>query len=186
MGPDCTGRVKPAVGSQPLCLSFPISKEVGLWWRLSEVCRSHHSEQRQPQPHPSRCPPQQNVGGSPSCPPPSSHAVRLLPAPAICPLIGQVHVLPPDGASVQSGGRASRPLRTEQAAPATSPEVTPGAERPPRGRRQVLSARPVLLGHVLGARGPVAGPRGVHTHRDTWQGTLGCGARGAGCPGAHA
>lgn len=105
---------------------------------------------------------------------------RLLPAPAICPLTGQVHVLPPDGASVQSRGRAPRPLRTEQAAPATSPEVTPGAERPPRGRRQVLSARPVPLGHVPGARGPVAGPRGVHTHRDTWQGTLGCSARGAG------
>lgn len=69
MGPDCTGRVKPLVGSQLLCLSFPISKQMGLWWRLSKVCRSHSSEQRQLRPHPSRCPHQQNVGGSPLLPP---------------------------------------------------------------------------------------------------------------------
>lgn len=83
-----------------------------------------------------------------SCPPPSSPQCRLLLALAIHSVAGLVHVLPPDGASAQRGGRAPRPLRMEQAAPAASPKVTPGGERPPWGHRRVLSARPVLLGHM--------------------------------------
>lgn len=186
MGPDCTGRVKPAVGSQPLCLSFPISKEVGLWWRLSEVCRSHHSEQRQPQPHPSRCPPQQNVGGSPSCPPPSSRAVQAAPGPghlpthwagarpasrwSLCPEQRAGTSALTDGAGgtrhISRGDSRSRETPARSQAGAVGTACAPGPRAGgawPRGRSAGCAHTP---GHLAGHSG-VQRPWG-------------------GCPGAHA
>lgn len=178
---DHMGRVKSWVGSQPLCLSFPIRKQVGLWWGRREACRNHLREQRQHQPQPHGVPCQWDVRGLPSsAPTPATPAVPGLPP-------GRAQILDENGLLMtlpellgpgcpcstsqwrlsRKKGNSSRPCGWSRGLRRAHPHLLPGQRQggrsdPPRVHRRVRSAR--LRGDTrpCGRSPECTGATGIH------------------------